>query len=331
MKYGKHKRKIRIIAIFVALLCLLCVFTFVGCDKTSLPSLKGGLYVTYIDVGQGDSILIRFPDGKNMLIDCGNGSDFAVKNVKKNLNRFSVNKLDYLVLTHPDTDHVGGTAQALKKAAVVKAFVPNVVRKEDYEYYEQAYNFLEDKGATFDISEQGKCFYDKDYFVGFLSPLPIGMSGSSYRDFNFSSQPTSSQINDVSPFIYLEYKGIRFLFTGDSGKTQELKLTEDYKKGVFNGYFKNANVNINLSSIDFLKVSHHGSDDGTCQEFLDLINPDNSIISVGSNNFYGHPSSSLLYRLKPENSARQIWRTDYSGTIKVHVFLKCKINITTGN
>ena len=141
-----YQRKRRAFAILLSILLLFCLFS--GCSKKGASfefgTRKNNLYVNFIDVGQGDCTLIMFPDGKNMLIDCGDGSDFAVKNIKRILNGFSVKKLDYLVLTHPDLDHVGGALSVLKTCSVNKAYLPKILDLTSYEVYSSALQSLQD-------------------------------------------------------------------------------------------------------------------------------------------------------------------------------------------
>ncbi len=325
---GFYKRKVLAVVLAVAL--ILCCF--IGC-KDSIPPVddKGltppvlepptngsgqnefdGLSVYFLDVGQGDCILICFPDKTNMLIDCGNGSPESVDNISTAFNIRNIDTLDYLVLTHPDVDHVGGVEKALKDIDVKKVYHPDVdASKVGFDEYFSAMEFLVDKDAETAVSLSGISF-GEEYKLVFLLPYDRRMSESSYKDFLFALEPTEKQINDISPYIYLEYKGIRFLFTGDCSTKQEKLLTQDYQ--VLLKRFA-----IKLEHLDFLKVAHHGSDDSTGYEFLSLTRPKNAIISVGGDNFYGHPASSVLKRLENVNPNYNLFRTDVSGTVSVFV------------
>jgi competence protein ComEC len=131
--------------------------------------------------------------------------------------------------------------------------------------------------------------------------------------------------------VYLEYKGVRFLFTGDNSSQKEQKLINDYKSGAIERFLFNKEVTVNLESIDFLKVAHHGSDDSTCADFLALTRPKNAIISVGGNNIYGHPSTSTLVKLEVANENVNVLRTDVKGTISVMVNKQGIVNVQTSS
>ena len=318
-----YKRKIKLTAVILAVLltCILLGF-FAGCLKktNSVPQTrKAGLTVSYIDVGQGDCALIMFPDGKNMLIDCGDGSDFAVKSISSVLSRYSIKKIDYLVLTHPDLDHVGGVEKVIKSRSVGVAFLPKILDLTHFEVYANALQNLSEKFEKTQCSELGKYIKGEDYSVAFLSPKPFGQVDSSYNDFNFTDSPTSEQINDISSVVYIEYKGIRFLFTGDIGKSEEIKIIQDYNSAIIKNVFSFSGISVDLENLNFLKVSHHGAEDASGQDFLDLLGAENAIISVAGNNNYGHPSIYTQQRLLSANPNCKLLRTDYYGTISIHV------------
>ncbi len=279
-----------------------------------------GMSVHYLDVGQGDCILICFPDKKSMMIDCGNGSASSVETIKHALSTKEIISLDYLVLTHPDIDHIGGVKIALKDVDVKKVYHPDVSeQKSGFENYFNALDFLKDKGAETKISLQGHCLESKDYKIAILSPKQKRQQDSSYRDFHLAEEPTESQINNLSPYIYLEYKGYRFLFTGDADKQNEDKLLNDYNSNLLKNVLSAKGVELDLGNIDFLKVSHHGSDGASTKDFLSLIKPKNAIISVGGDNVHGHPSTSVQQRLIDSNERVNILRTDVVGTVSVFI------------
>jgi competence protein ComEC len=156
----------------------------------------------------------------------------------------------------------------------------------------------------------------KNYYVGFLSPISGSINKTYYDEFNLISNPTDQQVNNLSPMIYLTYNGVRFLFTGDADKLQEQKIIEYYKSNIIDLYHKDR---VNLYDIDFLKVGHHGDEDSSSQEFLDILKPKNAIISVGGNNVYGHPSTRVINRITTTNENCRILRTDVLGNVYVSV------------
>ena len=116
--------------------------------------------------------------------------------------------------------------------------------------------------------------------------------------------------------IYVEYAGVSFLFTGDAGKQQEQLVENNINLGFYNQF---VDGRIDLYNIDFLKVAHHGADDCSSQDFLNIIQPQNAVLSVGGNNIYGHPSSRVIDRLYLANPNVNLLRTDVCGNITISV------------
>ncbi len=319
-----HKRKSRVLC-----LALIIILLFVlACSPAIPPQSKQdeqeelafvGLSVHYLDVGQGECILIRFPDDKNMLIDCGNGTSSSSDKIISELRVKQIESIDYFVLTHPDDDHIGGVKKVLNDVAVKSVYHPDIpLGLQGFENYYSTMEFFSEKGAETKISLRGECF-GEDYKVAILAPTDKRLQGSSYREFLWELEPSEIQINDLSPYIYLEYKGVRFLFTGDCSKEQEIKLINDYGTTLFNKTFKDKGVEINLENIDFLKVSHHGSGDASCREFLNFLKPKYAVISVSGDNAYGHPSTAVIKRIMEANEKVGILRTDNDGDVSVFV------------
>ena len=278
--------------------------------------------VNFLDVGQGDCIFIRLPDGKNMLIDCGVNDyyDENVKYVNKFLNEYNVKKIDYFILTHPDVDHVGNASDIINKFDIGRAFIPFIHQSQlnNFDCFNKALSLLEQKKISYEISDITKSIIGENYQFIFLSPLEKTNSESSYNQILESQIPTEKQINNLSPIIYFECFNNRFIFTGDAEREQEQLVVNNYKNGVYDLYHKNKPFKVNLENVDFLKVSHHGAEDASCTEFLSLINPKNAIISVGNENFYGHPASEMLERLNLLCPNHILYRTDMLGTITVY-------------
>lgn len=273
--------------------------------------------VQYINVGEGDSILIKFPDDKLMLIDT---ADIVSKNVNKIENiikRYSKDKIDYLVLTHPDVDHVGNAQKIIEDFSIGTAYIPLILEPSLFTAFNDAVNVLNEKQVKTVISKYGDLIEGENYFVAFLSPLPVGMKDSAYGDFNGAIAPTGRQTDNLSPIIYVDIKGVRFLFTGDASSDQEEIVIDRFKTGVYSEMFGHYNKNVNLFNVDFLKVSNHGASSATCERFLETVSPDNAIISVGGTNYYGNPSSDVLMRIVENNEDCNILRTDAHGNIRI--------------
>ena len=310
-----HVRKISVLFAVCFALIFVC-----ACSIILPPSSSSNdcLEVLFIDVGQGDSTLIKFPDDKIMLIDCGGGQNSANQNILKELNARNIQDIDYFILTHPSYDHVGGVASLLETKNVKNAYVPKIINEQLFYDYSIAINIIREKGANVKVSCLGEYIIGEGYAFTFLSPTSITQSDSSYRDLNFSSSPTEEQINDVSPIMYLQCNGARFVINGDAGFSQENLVVNNYNSSIYNA-LNSAGVNVNLNSVHVLKVSHHGGENASGKEFLDIVRPKNAVISVGGNNNYNHPSSKVLGRILSSNENCNILRTDVLGTIKITV------------
>ena len=318
-KFNKRK-SVSFAVIFIFAL----IVAFSGCGKSVNNALDGaevlntGFSVHYLDVGQGDCIFIKFSDGKTALIDCGAQSKRNQEYIVDYLNSYSVDKIDYFILTHPDNDHVGNAKAIIDNFDIGKAFVPFVMNLNLFPVYGVFYDALIKKEVSLDYSDMGDGFSGEDYFMAFLSPLPKELADSSYSILNGATAPNDTAVNNVSPIIYLESNGYRFVFTGDAGATQEDLVIENYSSGYYNILFENK-TKINLDKVDFLKVSHHGSRDATGAEFLSVLKPKNAVVSVGGNNFYGHPATETLLRLKTANENYNLYRTDVKGSIVAYL------------
>ena len=330
-----YKRK-TISAIFLTCLIIVLLFSAVACQSVIPPlndiNIYGKFSVNFLDVGQGDCIFIRLPDQKNMLIDCG-VNDYNNENINyinKYLNAYGVENIDYLILTHPDIDHVGNAVEIINNFTVKKAYIHFIHESlmENFPIFSSVVNLLDQKQIEYEISDIEKTIIGNGYFFAFLSPLQKFNSQSSYNTIAQSQVPSEKDINNLSPIIYFECFEKRFVFTGDAEREQELLVINNYKNDVYDYYHKNDSHKINLQNVDYLKVSHHGSRDASCKEFLSLLNPLNAIISVGNQNFFGHPSSEMLERLVEFCPNHNLFRTDVLGTISVYK-KNDKISITS--
>ena len=218
--------------------------------------------ITVLDVGQGDSSLIELEHNKgNILIDTGGNiyKDQTSNILIPYFKSVGIRKIDYLILTHGDYDHMGN-AISLVNNFKVENVVFNCGELNNLE--NELISILKEKNIKY-YSCIKELNIDK-YELHFLNT-------SIYDDEN-----TNSSV------IYLNYNNYKFLFMGDASIKREKDILEKY----------------NLSNIDFLKVGHHGSNTSSSEEFINEINPKHSIISVGKNNRYGHPKKSVLDTLK---------------------------------
>ena len=240
-----------------------------------------GLEITYIDVGQGDSIFIKFPNDKsNILIDTGGKvtygnlkNNYSVgKNIVDYLKSMGIRKLDYLIITHGDFDHMGDSLYLIDKFKV-----ENVI------FNCGEFNALE-KELIKKLNKR------KVNYCSCIKELNIGK----YK-LDFLNTKVYDNENDNSNVIYTELNGYKFMFMGDAGIEKEKDILDKY----------------NLANIDVLKVGHHGSKTSSSKGFIDEIDPKYGVISVGKNNRYGHPNKEVLNNL--DNS--KIYRTDQDGRI----------------
>ena len=328
-----YKRKFAVLIItFSITLYLLssCFFSASANNRITFSEDFSGLTVSFIDVGQGDCIFISFGDGNNLMIDCGSSEEASVNAVSKLLAKLNVTSIYNLVLTHPDSDHIGGALSLLSNYNVQKVYIPQILNTKPFSLFEDVLLSLSQRSIPTIISDSSNLIKGENYSVVFLSPSPIQNSNSIYREFNLSSNPTEEQINNLSPMIYLEYKGVRFLFTGDAGEKEENKVINNYYSNYYLNLYSTKGVTVNLENIDFLKVSHHGSADSTKERFLQMLNPKYAVISVGGNNIYSHPSTTLLKRIYTYSPKAKILRTDVKGNVVVRVSENGKQEIMWG-
>lgn len=270
MLYIKFKKKICLYLIIV----LLIFFKI-------RPYMDNNTYIYYIDVGQGDSILVVTPHlNKTILIDTGGIVSFN-ENYKSNIvknktipffRRIGISKVDYLFLTHGDYDHAGEANELLSNFCVKKVFINkgninNIEKKINNKEVLRLKNFVIDN---------------------------IKVNSLNNNVFNNE--------NDDSTILLFNIYDYKFLFMGDASiKTEEYLL---------NNYI--------LPNVDILKVGHHGSYTSTSTDFINVIKPKYSVISVGENNIYKHPNKSVLDIL--DNT--KLFRTDVDGTIEVKISKK---------
>lgn len=244
-----------IIILLCAFLGLLSYFQ----NKPLIDINENILRVYYFDVGQADCTLV-VNNGQTMLIDGGNEADSSL--IIKYLQKLGISKLDYVVATHPDTDHIAGLDKVILAFDIGCIYMP-ITTKTNKEMNE-LYNAIEDK-IVINPTEL-------DYFYLGNSKCTILNSGDTSKVSD----------NNSSIVIQLDYGETSCLFMEDAEKEVEEKVT--------------------WNDIDVLKVSHHGSSDATSQAFLEAVKPEHSIISVGRNNNHNHPSNETLNNLNVINS-----------------------------
>lgn len=281
--------------------------------------ILSGFSVHFLDVGQGDAIFIKLPDGKSVLIDCGEPTEQNEEYIKEFLNDYDTKTIDYFIITHPDTDHIGNAPSIINSFTVKELYLSDI-NENAYKYfdiYKEVVELANKNQIRVRKSDNYKVIKGEEYFFVFLTPEPKSFFDSSYVGVNGSLIPSEEDVNNISPIIYFECLGLRFVFTGDAMASQERLALENLSNPVLKSHYENSGVSINLYNVDFLKVAHHGAEGSTCDEFLEVIKPKNAIISVGGGNSYGHPNSSVLTRLFNANPDMNLYRTDRDGTVSI--------------
>ena len=318
-----HKR-----GLLMLILCVILVFE--GCmpESAITDDGKGGennkevfLHtVHYIDVGQGDCILLKFSDGVNVLIDCGENVNNNATKIQNYLEFQDVSKIDYFILTHPDGDHIGNAKSIINSVEIETIYfcdIPNNFLSNFVEVAEIK-SLAKDKNINFKPSRTGEKIKGENYTLAFLSPEPAINKDSPYKALMINPLDEDAR-NNVSPMLYGDINGVRFLFTGDAGESQEAFVLSNYKTNIYSQMFYDDNINVNLENIDVLKLSHQGAEGGSSKDFLELLNPKHAVIMVGANNNYYHPSISVLYRLQEICPLHELYRTDQRGNVVVGI------------
>jgi len=253
----------------------------------TIPLYNSNLEVVMFDVGEADSMLISTPSKKvNILIDTGRGID--INNIIIYLKSIGISKLNYLIITHGDEDHIGGALYLIDNFKVDNV----ILNKGDYTELEvELIIHLKNKNIK---------------YTNNINKIPLL---GSYM-YLLNTKKFSNE-NDNSIVTYFEYQKYKFLFMGDSSSKTEEYLINNY----------------NLTNISFLKVGHHGSNTSSSPLFINKITPKVSLISVGRNNLYHHPSKEVLTNLS--NSV--IYRTDINKSIKIKINNKVKITKLNNN
>ena len=267
----RNMKKVWILFIFV-------LFTL------SVAAQSQPLKIHFLDVGEGDSILIEAPNGETALIDAGNL--ITGLKVVRYLNKKNIYDLDYLIFTHPHLDHIGGAFPVLQMIEVKNIYDNGenlfalAKRSDAYRWYDD----LVRKSNKHSVLEAGdRLLLGEVKLEVIWPPKPFIFS-----DFNANSL-----------VIVVEYKTLRCLLTGDLTAPAEVELLK-----------KESHL-----GADILKVGHHGFDDASSQEFLKEVSPKISIISVNKDNIRGYPSGEVIERLEKMNS--EVYRTDINGDIAI--------------
>lgn len=260
---------------------LLLVAGVIAWYENSNPTLE----IAAINVGQGDALLLRSPEGHTTLIDAGErrGSlDRGHLQVVPYLRRQGVSRLDLIILTHSDLDHMGGIPAVLREIGCDTLYL---AEQREHPHFAEILDICDSSGTVIQETAAGKILVSAPGYRLYLLSPPTDWSGD---------------VNDRSLVVKTVYGDCTALFTGDAGRWSEQMLIPVW--GDFLGS-------------DLLKAGHHGSNGSCSPEFIKYVAPVQVVISCGSKNRYGHPAPELLERLDSIGTA--IHRTDQGGTFEI--------------
>lgn len=234
------------------------------------------LKVHYLDVGQGDSIFVELPNNETMLIDAA--ESYQSENIINYLKNLNYQKIDYVIGTHPHTDHIGGLKNIINTFEIGKIYMPKVVSTT--KTYESLLMAIKDKNLKINTAKAGTSIIDTDALkINILAP-----NNSIY-----------TELNNYSVVTKITYGTTKFLFMGDAEKLSENEIKENV-------------------TADVIKIGHHGSNTSSSIDFIKKVNAKYGIISVGLNNKYNLPKEETITNW--ENFGTKIYLTSTNGTIR---------------
>lgn len=261
----------------------------------------GELAVVFLDVGQGDATFLRTPDGRNVLIDTGEGNqpdhptgrwrNAFGRVVLPFLRRNRIQRLDYLILTHPHSDHIGGAARLVRSVPVQEIWEagaehPSPSRRS---LHETVSSLPDEQSPVLRVPRRAG---------GDLEPGSTLDLGSAVRGWLLRTAPRATSVNASSLSVLVAYGTTEWLFPGDIERPHERSLLLHWGRQL---------------DVDVLKAPHHGSRTSTSGVFLNVTTPRHTVFSVGARNPFGHPDTTVLRRVR--RSGSRIHRTDRDGSI----------------
>ncbi len=247
------------------------------------PAKDGTLTAYFLDVGQGDCSLFVLPDGKTLLVDAGNRGDGD--EIADYISKMNVDRLDYVIATHPHADHIGGMSEVIDSLDIGQVFAPRIAADDvpTTKSYEDFLLSVKNKELKLTAAKADTVLFEgEDYRADCLSP----------------TKTDYDNLNNYSVSIKLTFGIHSFVLTGDAERLIE------------NEILKTSSVDC-----DVYKVAHHGSSGSNSPEFLKALSPEYAIISCGEDNSYGHPHSQTLSALNNLPQKPEILRTDQNKTI----------------
>lgn len=276
------------------IICLLIVLILINFIIYIFPQK---LRIFFIDVGQGDSTLIITPDKKTVLIDGGGSNSFDVgeKVLLPYLLDRRILKIDYVLISHFDTDHCGGILTIMEKVKVKNIIISEQAEhSENYERFKKL--MIHKKIRLIEVKKGDK--------------IKIGRYSEFKILFPTSRLLSENPLNNNSIVAQFNYNNFKMLFTGDIEKLAEQQILKTEKAEI---------------RADILKVAHHGSKTSSIPEFIKAVRPKIALIGVGKNNTFGHPNQQTIKNL--ENIKCRIYRTDLQGEIIIKIDQKGRMNV----
>jgi len=276
------------------IICLLIVLILINFIIYIFPQK---LRIFFIDVGQGDSTLIITPDKKTVLIDGGGSDSFDVgeKVLLPYLLDRRILKIDYVLISHFDTDHCGGILTIMEKVKVKNIIISEQAEhSENYERFKKL--MIHKKIRLIEVKKGDK--------------IKIGRYSEFKILFPTSRLLSENPLNNNSIVAQFNYNNFKMLFTGDIEKLAEQQILKTEKAEI---------------RADILKVAHHGSKTSSIPEFIKAVRPKIALIGVGKNNTFGHPNQQTIKNL--ENIKCRIYRTDLQGEIIIKIDQKGRMNV----
>ena len=278
IRRGKFPKMNKFRLISVGLAIVLVLFWNIACSNGTT-----GLLITVLDVGQGDAIFVKAPNGQSLLIDGGERT-MGEKIIVPFLRKQGVRKLDLVVLTHPHEDHVGGLPEVLGKIEVDAVLEPGF--DFDSAAYRRFLGLIKKNKIKYQLARAGQAFkLGPKVKMQVLHP----------------SLPFDENVNNVSVVLRLQYGKFSMLFTGDNEQEGEASILELFDESVI------------TSTI--LKAGHHGSATSTSDGFLAAVKPKIAVISCGKRNKFKHPHRATLDKL--DLAGVKVYRTDQDGAITI--------------
>ena len=320
MNYYQRRKKVFVITlislIVINVLLVLSLFFSSSIEKSINSSyfelnaniVKSKTQIHFVDVGQGDSTIFILPDGKKAIIDTGHS--YSKERVLKYLEAIGLNKgssIDYLILTHTDSDHTGNAVSIINNYDIKNIYMPKVYSRfevennlivNDYNINYSDLWYQTCKAINKEVNNENKIYSQKDLII---ENSLYNYSFTFYAPF----EDKFSNSNNYSPIIIFRSNDFKFMFVGDIDSSIESDFINYYQP-----------IKSSLD-VDVLKVAHHGSKNSSSEEFLNFVKPEKAVISCGKENKYKHPHDVVVERLN--NVGANIRRIDESGSILFYV------------